>query len=91
MMMDDVHKRFHEMVRRRDRLRAEGNKNVGRLEAAKARAAEIRKTCEDKGIDPDKLPEFIQQVRQVYVQRVDAIEKQIQEAENKLASYLGGT
>lgn len=87
--MDNVDQRLEEAVRDRNDLIASIQRIQGKKEAAEQALEKAEEEIRAKGIDPDKIDEALEKLDSRYRQLVEDLEKDIAEAREALAPYLG--
>ena len=87
-MRDKNHKRLEAAISRRDAAAQTVQRLQGRLAAAEEDVADIEAECQEKGVAPDNLDAAILQLGRRFETAVAAFEKNIDEAEGKLAPFV---
>jgi len=87
-MENHNHKRLDDAIARRDKAAQTVQRLQGRLAAAEEDVAGIEAECQQRGVAPDKLDAAILQLGRRYETAVAAFEKDISEAEGKLAPFV---
>ena len=87
-MKNHKHTRLDAAVSRRDTADNTVQRLQGRLAAAEEDVAGIEAECQQRGVAPDKLDAAILQLGRRYETAVTTFEKDIDEAESKLAPFV---
>ncbi len=87
-MSADLSDKIKDLVRRRESVSATVNKLEAKLEAAKHNLAEVEQECRSRGIDPDKIDQFVAQLEERLANEVAALERGVLAAEQALEPYL---
>lgn len=85
-MVDRKH--LENLLQRRDQIKDSISRIKGRLDSARSEQAEIEKECREKGIDPERLDEVVDQLEQRFDQEVEDLQRNIQKAEQDLQPYV---
>lgn len=86
--MDDRRARLEKVVERRDRLREEVQRVVGKLEAARQELSLVEEECRAKGLDPEKLDEAITKLGQRLDLTVVDLETRVANSEKALRAFV---
>lgn len=87
-MTDDLNARLREAVRRRNNLATNVNRIEARVEAAKQNLAAAEAECRSKGIDPEQIDSYVQQLEQRFNDAVLALEQDVSAAEAAIEPFL---
>lgn len=87
-MKDHRHQQLEAAVARRDAAQARLLQLQGRLEAAQERVASVRAECVERGVDPDKLDQVIQQLEERFDQELAEFERGVSLMERAMAPFL---
>ena len=88
MPVEDNRERLDRAIKRRDNLRDEVQRVVGKLEAARTELTSVENECRDKGIDPSRLGEAIHTLESRYEDSVVELETRIHKAEKALEPFV---
>jgi chaperonin cofactor prefoldin len=78
------------LVKRRDALKANQNRLLGRLESAKADLTAVEDDCRKRGIPPEKLGDMIVELDRRYNTAVTDLSDRIVTAENQIKPFTEG-
>lgn len=87
--MAELDERFDAALKRRSKLASEIQRIQGKKEAAEATLKAAEEACRAKKIDPEKIDDKIKQLEDKYEELVSSLEKEVAEATQKLAPFLG--
>lgn len=87
MTDEEARKKLASLTRKREELSSKKYQLQGTLKAARERREEIRQKCRDKNIDPDKLDETIEKVRNAYHSKIEEVAKLVSEMEQKIKAF----
>ena len=82
------HLRLEAAITRRDKVAQTVQHLLGRLAAAQDDVASIEAECVERGVPPDKLDAAIVKLKQRYEKSLAVFERDITEAEGKLAPFI---
>ena len=88
-MSEDRRAKLDDLIKRRDRLRADANRLQGRLESARADLAAVEEECRKKGVAPEKLEAAIAELTRRHDASVTSITARIEVSEQALTPFLG--
>lgn len=86
----DLDQRLDQAVKESKKLQTAIERLQGRKEQAEANLKAIQEECEAKKINPEKIDETIDQLTKKYESLIEDIEKQVEEAQEALAPFVGG-
>jgi len=86
--MTDIKTRIEAVVKRRDDLRSQTERVLGRLEESEKNLEALRDECRAKNVDPDTLEETIKKLEQALATSLADYESQISEAEQAIKPYI---
>lgn len=86
---EDLDQELDSIVERRKKVSEALERLKGRKEQAEANLAAVCEECKSKNIDPDKIDEIIEQLEKKYQEQLETLKKDISEAEQALAPFLG--
>lgn len=86
--MDD-RQRLEAAATQRDALQADKGRIEGRLEAARADLSSVEAECRKRGVEPEKLPAAIDQLKKRYGVEITKIEDGVEKAKAALEPFLG--
>jgi DNA-binding ferritin-like protein len=78
---------LQDLIRRRDKVKAEVERLKGRSEQAISALKEVEDECRSKKINPDNIQETIDQLQQRYNVQYKELEDMIKSAEEALKPY----
>jgi chromosome segregation ATPase len=84
----DVKARIEAAIKRRDDLRSQKERTLGRLEEAEKNLEALRAECRAKNLDPDGLADTVAKLEKGLQTSISDLETQISEAESALKPYL---
>lgn len=87
-MPDETRQRLEALLIRRDQIRESTQRIKGRLDSARSDKAAIEDECKQRGVEPERLDDAIDQLSERLGTAVGDLETQIQEAESAVAPYL---
>jgi non-ribosomal peptide synthetase component E (peptide arylation enzyme) len=78
---------LQEAIRKRDQLLAKKNRHVVRLEQVQEEQREMERKIHDRGIDPQKLPEKIEEIRLSLKEKVEKFQSDLDVADDHLKRF----